>query len=59
MNQGTKLAIDTVNNLRQIARAFPSTVPLIQQINDLMREVTAQMMQGGETPEPAAPPNAG
>jgi hypothetical protein len=59
MNQGTQLAISTVNNLRQIARAFPSTAPIIQQINDLMREVTARMMAGSETPEPQSPPNAG
>jgi hypothetical protein len=59
MNQGTQLAINVVSQLRTIAKAFPATAPEIQQINDLMRQVTAKMMAGAQTPEPSAPPNAG
>jgi hypothetical protein len=57
MSQGTQLAINVVNQLRTIAKAFPATAPRIQEINNLMREVTLLMMQGQETPEPSAPPS--
>lgn len=59
MQQGTQLAIDVVSKLRTIAKAFPATASEIQQINDLMRSVTAKMMAGAQSAEPSAPPNAG
>jgi hypothetical protein len=59
MQHGTQLAIQTVQNLRAIAKAFPATAPKIAEINDLMREVVAGMMQSAPTGEPAAPPSNG
>jgi hypothetical protein len=45
--------------LRAIAKAFPATAPKIADINNLMREVVAGMMQSAPTGEPAAPPSNG
>jgi hypothetical protein len=57
MQQGTQLAIGVVNQLRAIAKAFPKTAPKVAEVNNLMREITAVMMESQQTPEPAAPPN--
>lgn len=59
MQQGTQAAIQVVNLLRGIAKAFPGTSPKISEINNLMREVTALMMQHQEPGEPQAPPSGG
>lgn len=59
MQNGTQLAIRVVSDLRAIAKAFPATAAKIADINNLMREVVAGMMQSAPTGEPAAPPSNG
>jgi hypothetical protein len=52
MNSGTSLVIDVVSKLRQLAQAYPAASPKIQQINDLMREVSVEILKSqnvGET----------
>lgn len=56
MQQGTQMVIGVVQNLRAIAKAYPGTAPEITQINSLMRNVLAKMMQQQHPGEPAAPP---
>lgn len=53
------MAINVVQSLRTIAKAYPGTSPFIEQINDLMRQVMAKMMEHQTPGEPQAPPNAG
>jgi len=50
------MAIEVVRMLRAIAQAYPSTAPHVAEINNLMREVMASMMQSSQPGEPAAPP---
>ena len=57
MQQGTQIAIGIASALRMIAKAYPGTAPMISQMNDLLRQVTAKMMEGANTGEPQAPPN--
>jgi hypothetical protein len=59
MQNGTQLAIRVVSDLRSIAKAFPATSSKVAEINNLMREVVAGMMQSAPTGEPAAPPSNG
>jgi hypothetical protein len=59
MQQGTQDVIEVVQKLRGIAKAHPKVAPQIQQINDLMREVLAGMMESQTPGEPAAPPTGG
>jgi hypothetical protein len=59
MQHGTQMAIQVVQSLRAIAKAFPATAPKVAEINNLMREVVAGMMQSAPTGEPAAPPSNG
>ena len=56
MQQGTQLLISVVNNLRSIAKQFPGTAPKVAEINNLIREMTAEVMKSQQTPEPQAPP---
>ena len=56
MQQGTQLAIQVVSNLRTIAKSFPATAPHIAEINNLMRQVMAAMMEHAQPGEPQAPP---
>jgi len=55
-DHGTNMAIEVVRMLRAIAQAYPSTAPHVAEINNLMREVMASMMQSSQPGEPAAPP---
>jgi len=57
MQQGTQIAIGVASALRTIAKAYPGTAALVSQMNDLLRQVTAKMMEGAQTGEPQAPPN--
>jgi hypothetical protein len=57
--QGTQIAISVVSNLRAIATAYPSAAPFVAQINDLMRQVMAAMMESAKPGEPSAPPQGG
>jgi hypothetical protein len=50
------MVIGVVSSLRAIAKAYPATAPMIQEINDKMREVAAAMMQHQAPGEPQAPP---
>jgi hypothetical protein len=59
MQNGTQLAIRVVADLRAIAKAFPATSSKVAEINNLMREVVAGMMQSAPTGEPMAPPSNG
>ena len=56
MSHGTSMLIRVVQDLRAIAKAYPSTAPKIAQINDLMREVGMAMMQHQSPGESQAPP---
>lgn len=56
MQQGTQIAIGVASALRAIAKAYPGTAPLVSQMNDLLRQVTAKMMEGAQTGEPQAGP---
>jgi hypothetical protein len=55
----TKLVIDTVQNLRAIAKSVPETAPLVAQVNDLMRQIGLKAMQHQTPGEAVAPPTAG
>ena len=55
-SDGTRLVIQTVQNLRQLASQFPAAAPAISKINDLFREVQMKVLAGSKPPEPAAPP---
>jgi hypothetical protein len=59
MQQGTQDVIEIVNKLRGIAKAHPKVAPQVGQINDLMREVLAGMMESQTPGEPQAPPTGG
>lgn len=50
------MVIQIVQGLRGLAQAFPAIAPDVQEINDVMRRIQMKMMQGGASPEPAAPP---
>lgn len=54
MQQGTQLVIGIVNQLRALARAYPGAAPKVAQINDLMREVQAEIMKNQQPGEPEA-----
>lgn len=53
------MIIDTVSNLRAIAKAVPETAPLVAQVNDIMRQIGLKAMQHQTPGEPQAPPTAG
>ena len=53
------MAINIVNQLRMIAKAFPGTAPAIAEIHNQMREVMKGIMMQGTPGEPAAPPTGG
>ena len=53
----TKLVIDTVSNLRAIAKAVPETAALVSQVNDLMRQIGLKAMQHAAPGESMSPPN--
>src|SRR5215472_2169 len=59
IQQGTRMAINIVNQLRMIAKAFPGTAPAIAEIHNQMREVMKGIMMQGTPGEPAAPPTGG
>ena len=56
MQSGTQDAILIVSKLRGLAKAYPTVAPVVAQINDLMRQVMAGMMQHQQPGEPQAPP---
>lgn len=56
MERASKIIIDTVQGLKQIAQDFPATAPIVMQVNDLMRQIGLKMMQDVQPPQPAAPP---
>lgn len=56
MQQGTQLVISIVNNLRSIAKAYPGAAAKVQEANNAMREIMAEMMKSQAPGEPAAPP---
>jgi hypothetical protein len=56
VEQGSRLVIQTVQALRQLAKMYPAAAPAISKINDAMREVQLKVMAGSKPSEPAAPP---
>lgn len=56
VQQGTRMAINIVNQLRELAKAFPGAAPAVQEIHNQMREVMKAIMSHGTPGEPAAPP---
>jgi hypothetical protein len=56
MDQGTQMVITVVRGLRAIAKMFPETAPMISDINNKMRDVSATIMKHQEPGQPAAPP---
>lgn len=56
VEQASRVVIQIVQGLRGLAQAFPSVAPDVQEINDIMRRMQMKLMQGGQAPEPAAPP---
>jgi len=58
-HQGAQLIIQAVQAVRAIAKAYPAAAPLVQDINNKLREVMAITMQSQNPGEPAAPPNGG
>lgn len=59
MQQGMKLIVDVVTNLRAIAKAYPAAAPKVAEANSVMREISALMMQSQHPGEPSAPPSGG
>jgi hypothetical protein len=59
MQSGTQDVIAIVSKLRGIAKAYPGVAPVVSQINDLMRQVMAGMMEHQQPGEPQAPPTGG
>jgi hypothetical protein len=59
MQQGMDLMRGVVTNLRAIAKAYPAAAPKVAEANNIMREVTALMMQSQRPGEPQAPPSGG
>jgi hypothetical protein len=59
MQHGTTLAIQVASNLRAISKAFPRTAPKVAEMNNLLREVMAEMMTQGQPGEAQAPPTSG
>ena len=59
MQQGTQLLIGAVSNLRAIAKAFPAAASKVAEANNLLREISALMMQSQNPGEPQAPPTGG
>jgi len=56
---GTQDAILIVSKLRGIAQAYPGAAPFVTQINDLMRQVMAAMLEHQSPGEAQAPPVSG
>jgi hypothetical protein len=56
MQAGTQMVIGIVNQLRALAKAYPSAAPKVAQINDLMREVSVEIMKTQQPGEPVAGP---
>jgi hypothetical protein len=56
MQSGTQDILTVVSTLRRIAKSYPAAAPFVQQINNLMRDVSSAMMQHAQPGEPAAPP---
>ena len=59
LEQGSKMVIQVVQGLRNIAQAFPAASKPISEINNLMRDVQMAMMRGAQPSEPSAPPTNG
>jgi len=59
MNEGTQLGIRIAHDLTALAKMFPVVTPKIAQINNILREVVAGIMESSQTGEPAAPPSNG
>lgn len=57
LDQGSKLALQCVQTLRQLGSLFPAAVPAITKVNDIIRnEMMPKIMAGSKPSEPAAPP---
>lgn len=50
------MAINIVNQLRELAKAFPGAAPAVSEINNQMRQVMKAIMTQGTPGEPSAPP---
>jgi len=59
MQSGTQDIVLIIQKLRGLAQAYPGAAPFVQQINDLMRQVAAAVMEHQTPGEPAAPPVGG
>lgn len=57
--QGTAVIIQVVQLLRGLAKSNPAAAPIVMKINDLMRELSATMMQNQVPGEPQAGPTGG
>jgi hypothetical protein len=55
-NQGAKLAIGVIQNLRTIAKAYPGAAPAVAEIHEKMRDVLKAIMQQATPGTAAAPP---
>jgi hypothetical protein len=57
LDQGSKLALNVVQTLRQLGQMFPAAVPGVTKVNDIIRnEIMPKIMAGAKPSEPAAPP---
>lgn len=56
LDHGMQMAINIANQLRSLAKAYPSAAPKVAQANDLLREIQIEIMKNQQPGEPAAPP---
>jgi len=56
MQIGAQMVIGVARNLTAIAKAYPAAAPEIREMNNLLRQVQAKIMQSQQPGEPQAPP---
>jgi hypothetical protein len=56
---GQRLALQIVSSARQLSKQFPSTSPMMTQINDLVRDAQMKMTKDSQPGEAQAPPVTG